>query len=147
MVQAARSGVQNIAEGSMASGTSKKMELKLTGVATASLEELLLDHEDFVRQRGLRLWAKESPEALSVRRKYRSDRSDQSDASDGSDTSDIYGIKTASAEVAANTVICLVNQASFLLGRQLKKLEQSFLAEGRFTERRKDEGGRMKPEG
>ena len=56
MVQAARSGVQNIAEGSMASATSKKTELKLTGVARASLEELLLDYQDFLRQRGLRLW-------------------------------------------------------------------------------------------
>jgi len=129
MVQAARSGVQNIAEGSMASGTSKKFELKLTGVARASLEELLLDYEDFLRHRGLRLWGKESAEALAVRRKYRSDRSDRSDGSD------IYSVKTASAEVAANTVICLINQASFLLGRQLEKLEQSFLNEGGFTER------------
>jgi restriction system protein len=64
MVQAARSGVQNIAEGSMASATSKKTELKLTGVARASLEELLLDYQDFLRQRGLRLWDKDAPEAL-----------------------------------------------------------------------------------
>jgi len=135
MVQAARSGVQNIAEGSMASGTSKKMELKLTGVARASLEELLLDYEDFLRQRGLRLWGKESPEALAVRRKYQPDRSDKSDRSDNSDRSDLYGVATASPEAAANTIICLINQASFLLGRQLEKLEQSFLAEGGFTER------------
>src|SRR6266516_7937192 len=67
MVQAARSGAQNIAEGSMASATSKKMELKLTGVARASLEELLLDYEDFLRQRGLRIWSKDSPEARGVR--------------------------------------------------------------------------------
>src|SRR5450756_1548010 len=79
MVQAARSGVQNIAEGSMASATSKKTELKLTGVARASLEELLLDYEDFLRQRGLRIWLKDSPEALAVRRKYLSDPSDESD--------------------------------------------------------------------
>ena len=123
MVQAARSGKQNIAEGSMASATSKKTELKLTGVARASLEELLLDYEDFLRQRGLRIWAKDSPEALAVRGKYRSDRSDS------------YGISTASPEVAANTLICLINQASFLLRRQLQKLEQSFLNEGGFTER------------
>ena len=132
MVQAARSGVQNIAEGSMASATSKKTELKLTGVARASLEELLLDYEDFLRQRGLRIWAKDSPEALAVRGKY---RSDTSDASDRSDMSDPYRIATASAEVAANTLICLINQASFLLRRQLQKLEQSFLDEGGFTER------------
>jgi len=61
MVQAARSGVQNIAEGSQASGTSKKSELKLTNVARASLEELRLDYEDFLRQRGLPLWAEDDP--------------------------------------------------------------------------------------
>src|SRR5437764_13932089 len=70
MLQAARSGVQNIAEGSMASATSKKTEIKLTGVARASLEELLLDYEDFLRQRGLRIWNKDSAEALAVRRKF-----------------------------------------------------------------------------
>lgn len=122
MIQAARSGVQNIAEGSMASATSKKTELKLTGVARASLEELLLDYEDFLRQRGLRIWAKDSPEALAVRRKYQSDRSD-------------YGISSATPEAAANTLVCLINQASFLLGRQLQKLEQQFLSEGGFTEK------------
>jgi four helix bundle suffix protein len=135
MVQAARSGVQNIAEGSMASATSKKTELKLTGVARASLEELLLDCEDFLRQRGLRIWDKDSPEALAVRRKYQSDGSDKSDKSDVSDRIDPYGIKTASPEVAANTLICLINQASYLLGRQLQRLEQDFLSEGGFTER------------
>jgi len=129
MVQAARSGAQNIAEGSMASATSKKTELKLTGVARASLEELLLDYEDFLRQRGLARWAKDSPEATAVRGKYRSD------ASDTSDGSDPYSIKTASAETAANTLICLINQAGFLLGRQMQKLEQSFVNEGGFTER------------
>lgn len=138
MVQAARSGVQNIAEGSMASATSKKTELKLTGVARASLEELLLDYQDFLRQRRLRLWAKDSPEALAVRRRYQSDssdRSDESDMSDKSDPSDRYGISAASPEVAANTLICLINQSSFLLGRQLRRLEQQFLEEGGFTER------------
>jgi restriction system protein len=129
MVQAARSGVQNIAEGSMASATSKKTELKLTGVARASLEELLLDYQDFLRQRGLRLWLKDSPQALAVRGKYQFDKSDSSDASDP------YGLRAANPEVAANTLICLINQASFLLGRQLQKLEQSFLQDGGFTER------------
>ena len=129
MVQAARSGVQNIAEGSMASATSKKTELKLTNVARASLEELLLDFEDFLRQRGLHIWDKDSPEALAVRKRYLFDRSDLSD------TSDPYSIRTAKAETAANTLICLINQASFLLGRQLQKLEQAFLSEGGFTER------------
>lgn len=129
MVQAARSGVQNIAEGSMASATSKKTELKLTGVARASLEELLLDYEDFLRQRGFRLWPKDSPEALAVRRKYLSDESDQSAFSDP------YSIAAASPEVAANTLICLINQASYLLGRQMQRLEQEFLEKGGVTER------------
>ncbi|MBI5094172.1 MAG: four helix bundle protein [Candidatus Hydrogenedentes bacterium] len=135
MVQAARSGRQNIAEGSKASATSKRSELKLTGVARASLEELLLDYEDFLRQRGLRHWDKNSREALAVRRKYQSDGSDGSDRSDRSDETDPYGISSASAETAANTLICLINQASFLLGRQLQKLEEQFLSEGGVTER------------
>ncbi len=129
MVQAARSGVQNIAEGSMASATSKKTELKLTGVARASLEELLLDYQAFLRQKGLRLWGKDSPEAIAIRKKYQSDRSDRSDMSDP------YSLKKASPEAAANTLICLINQASYLLGRQLQRLEQQFLTEGGFTER------------
>lgn len=132
MVQAARSGVQNIAEGSMASATSKKTELKLTNVARASLEELLLDYEDFLRQRGLQIWEKDSPEALAVRKQYLSDGSDQSDSSDKSDK---YNLSTASPEVAANTLICLINQASYLLKRQLQYLEQQFLTEGGFTEK------------
>jgi restriction system protein len=132
MVQAARSGVQNIAEGSAASATSKKTELKLTNVAKASLEELLLDYEDFLRQRRLALWSKDSPMAMAVRNKYKSDSSDGSDKSDGSDP---YSIRTASPETAANTLICLINQATFLLLRQIQKLEESFLNEGGFTER------------
>lgn len=146
MVQAARSGRQNIAEGSMASATSKKTELKLTNVAKASLEELLLDYEDFLRQRNLRQWQKNDAEALAVRNRYRnfpeewflSDRSDRSDRSDSSDKRpllDPYGIATASPEAAANTVLCLINQACFLLKRQLERLEQNFLKEGGFTER------------
>ncbi len=128
MVQAARSGVQNIAEGSVASATSKKTELKLTGVAKASLEELLLDFEDFLRQRGLRLWPKDSPEALAVRNRFRAGGSDGSDKSDRSDWSD-------DPEVAANTLICLIHQATYLLRRQLENLERQFLTEGGFTER------------
>jgi four helix bundle suffix protein len=138
MIQAARSGVQNIAEASMASATSKKTELKLTGVARASLEELLLDFEDYLRQHGLRRWPKDSPETLAVRQLYRSYRSDVSDPSDP------YGLKTASDEVAANTLISLINQASYLLGRQLRHLEHSFLAEGGFTERLYRERNRLR---
>ncbi len=131
MVQAARSGVQNIAEGSMASATSKKTELKLTGVARASLEELLLDYEDFLRQRDLRLWGKNSPEALEAR-KFLSDKSDGSDRSDKKGASVLLD---TSPEEAANIMICLVNQASYLLRKQLQTLEQKFLEEGGFTER------------
>ena len=129
MVQAARSGVQNIAEGSMASATSKKTELKLTGVARASLEELLLDYEDYLRQRGLKIWQKNSPEALAIRSKYQSDRSDAADKSDP------YGVATATNEIAANAIICVINQASYLLRKQLENLERTFLIEGGFTER------------
>ena len=129
MVQAARSRAQNIAEGSVASGTSKKTELKLTNVARASLEELLLDYQDFLRQRGLRLWVKDSPEALAVRRRYQSESSDQAERAAP------YHFRTASPEVAANTFICLIHQASYLLGRHLENLDQTFLAQGGFTER------------
>ena len=129
MVQAARSGAQNIAEGSLASGTSKKSELKLTGIARASLGELLRDYEDFVRQHGLRLWSKDAPEALAVGRRRLCDSSGLSDRSDP------LSLRTASAEAAANTLICLIHQATYLLRRQLQRLEQDFLEHGGVTER------------
>lgn len=132
MVQAARSGVQNIVEWSLASATSKETELKLTNVARASLGELLLDYEDFLRQHGLRQWEKEAPEAKKVRNLYLSDRSDRSDKSHQSDG---YAFKTASAEIAANTLIRLINQASSLLGKQIRQLEQDFLTHGGLRER------------
>lgn len=127
MVQAARSGRQNIAEGSQSSGTSRKFELKLVGVARASLEELLLDYKDFLRQRGLPLWGKDHPQAQSVRKlAYAKDRSYKTYSS--------Y-IAESPPEVAANTLICLVHQTNFLLDQQLRQLEQQFLKEGGFTER------------
>jgi four helix bundle suffix protein len=132
MVQAARSGVQNIAEGSMASATSKKIELKLTGVARASLRELLLDFEDFLRQRKLYQWDKNDPRSLAVRGKFKEYQSDKSDLSD---LSDFYRFTELSAEELANTLICLINQASYLLWQQLKYLEKEFLRSGGFTER------------
>ncbi len=126
MVQAARSGKQNIAEGSMASGTSKKMELKLIGVARASLEELLLDYQDYLRQRGKPLWNKNDLYAIKVRQlAYRSDRS----------YSTYRTYFEGSAETAANTSICLIHQANYLLDQQLRQLERKFLEEGGFTER------------
>jgi len=127
MVQAARSGKQNIAEGSMASGTSKKFELKLVGVARASLEELLLDYQDFLRQRNLPLWGKNHPKALKIRKlAYASDRSYK--------TYRTY-IESSEPEVAANTLICLVHQTTFLLNQQLRQLEKQFLEQGGFTEK------------
>jgi restriction system protein len=127
MVQAARSGRQNIAEGSQASGTSKKFELKLVGVARASLEELLLDYEDFLRQRGLALWGKNHPTAHIVRRlAYENNRSYLTYRS--------Y-VETSPPEVAANTIICLLHQTNYLLDQQLRQLEKAFLEEGGFTER------------
>ena len=128
----------------MASATSKKTELKLTNVAKASLEELFLDFEDFLRQRKLPQWNKNSPEALAVRKRYRgfpakwfaeSDLSDKSDVSDRSELLDPYGIADATPDVAANTLLCLINQAIYLLKRQIEKLEQNFVEEGGFTEK------------
>jgi len=127
MVQAARSGKQNIAEGSMASGTSRKMELKLVGVARASLEELLLDYEDFLRQHGLPLWDKGHAQAHEIRKlAYAKNRSYR--------TYETY-IERDPPEVAANTLICLIHQANYLLDQQLRQLERRFLEEGGFTER------------
>jgi four helix bundle suffix protein len=128
MVQAARSGKQNIAEGSTASGTSKKTELKLVGVARASLEEMLLDYQDYLRQHGLPLWGKDHPQARQVRGLcYRSDRSYL--------TYKPYTEAPASAETAANTMICLIHQANYLLDQQLRALEKEFVKEGGFTEK------------
>jgi len=137
MVQAARSGRQNIAEGSQASGTSKKFEMKLISVARASLEELLLDYEDFLRQRELALWGKNHPEARLVRAlTYQRNRSYLTYKS--------Y-IEDSTAEVAANTMICLIHQANYLLDSQLRSLERAFLKEGGFTERLyKARKGRLK---
>lgn len=125
MVQAARSGRQNIAEGCQASGTSKKTELKLIGVARASLEELLLDFEDYLRQHDLEQWGKDSVEAGAVREvAYRSNR-----------TYKTYEPHTQTPSSAANTAICLIHQANYLLDQQLRSLEDTFLKEGGFTER------------
>jgi four helix bundle suffix protein len=127
MVQAARSGKQNIAEGSMASGTSKKTELKLVGVARASLEELLIDYQDFLRQRGCPVWGKEDPKAIAVRALAR-------DANRSYQTYRPY-FEEAGPEIAANAAICVVHQTNYLLDQQLRALEQQFLREGGFTER------------
>ena len=127
MVQAARSGRQNIAEGSQVSGTSSKSELKLVSVARASLEELLLDYEDFLRQRELKLWEKDSKEALFVRKLGKKP--------DRSYSTYKPFMETRNAEVCANIIICLIHQANYLLDQQLKALETGFLEGGGFTER------------
>ncbi|MDX2500726.1 MAG: four helix bundle suffix domain-containing protein [Deltaproteobacteria bacterium] len=127
MVQAARSGRQNIAEGSVASGTSKKIELKLVGIARASLEELLLDYQDFLRQRNLPLWGKNDPKALRIRQLSGSENRSYM-------TYKTY-IEDSPAEVAANTLICLIHQSNYLLDQQLRQLEKQFLEQGGFTEK------------
>lgn len=156
MVQAARSGVQNIAEGSKASGTSKKTELKLTNVARASLEELKLDYEDFLRQRRLPLWSAGDPRraALVARRcrtadevaawvrECRDGRHGQAPANRarGFDAS-IRSIKSVESmppaypELAANAAHVLIGVACALLDRQIESLARSFEREGGFTER------------
>jgi four helix bundle suffix protein len=127
MVQAARSGKQNILEGSQASGTSKETEIKLTNVARASQEELLEDYQDYLRTRGLRLWDKNSREALFVRK-----LGAQPDVSYESYRT--Y-IETRPPEVVANIIICLIHQTNYLLDQQLRRLEQDFLKEGGLRER------------
>lgn len=137
MVQAARSGRQNIAEGSQASGTSKKTELKLVGVARASLEELLLDYQDFLRQRDLPLWPKDHPQSQAVRKlAYAENRSYSSYRS--------Y-VEEGPPETAANTLICLIHQTNYLLDQQLRQLEKAFLENGGFTERLYNARRRQKP--
>jgi four helix bundle suffix protein len=127
MVQAARSGKQNILEGSQASGTSKETEIKLINVARASLEELLEDYRDFLRVRNFALWDKNSKEARFVRRlgsqKNRSYESYRT-----------Y-VETRPAEVVANILICLIHQTNYLLDQQLRQLEEAFLKEGGLRER------------
>ncbi|MFI5343344.1 MAG: four helix bundle suffix domain-containing protein [Chlamydiales bacterium] len=131
MVQAARSGVQNIAEGSQASGTSKKTELKLTNVARASLEELILDYEDYLRQFSLQRWKPEDSrrhELIQLRPatadqfalwvKHQHER----------DLSHI-------AEIAANGALILLSIACKLLDKQIMTQAATFEREGGFTER------------
>ena len=125
MVQAARSGKQNIAEASVDSGTSKKIELKLLQISRGSLEELLLDFEDFLRQRNFSLWSKEDSRVKEIRSlAYFPNRSYTT-----------YKPYMSNSESAANCLICLIHQANFLLDQQLRSLEKEFLEKGGFTER------------
>jgi restriction system protein len=131
MVQAARSGRQNIAEGSRASATSSQTELRLVNVARASLDELLLDYEDFLRQRRLLIWTKDDPEAQAVRAVGRHDRSG---AADEPDLRYAPWIGHADPAVVANTIICLIHQANYLLDQQIRSLEAQFVEGGGYSE-------------
>ena len=127
MVQAARSGKKNILEGSKASLTSKEMEIKLTNVGRASLEELLDDYKDFLRARDLPIWEKDSKEAQFVRRLGR--KTPQ--------TYELYRkfVETRPPGVVANIAICLIHQANYLLDRQIRRLEKDFVEQGGLRER------------
>lgn len=151
MVQAARSGVQNIAEGSQASGTSKKTELKLTNVARASLEELRLDYEDFLRQRGLPIWDRDDPRrqelidrrcatadevAAWVREEHDRGRSGQSGLhGQKMSTPSTKSTQSTFPELAANAALVLLAVSCSLLDRQLAAQATAFETEGGFTER------------
>ncbi len=126
MVQAARSGKQNIVEGKEAARTSYETLLKLLNVARASLQELLVDYEDYLRVRNLRQWSVDSVEVAAMRKLGR-------EHSDGS-----YFLSLAQSrndEVVANMVIVLICQADVLLNRYLQKQEEKFIKEGGFREK------------
>jgi len=127
MVQAARSGKQNIVEASMASGTSKETEIKLTNVARASLEELLVDYKDFLRTNKLPVWDKNHRLALRFREINRTPNA----------TYETYhkAIEHNEPEICANSMVCLINIVSYLLSQQIKSLEKAFLEEGGLRER------------
>jgi four helix bundle suffix protein len=141
MVQAARSGRQNIAEGSRAAATTSQTELRLVNVARASLEELLLDYEDYLRHRHLPQWAPDSPEASAVRavpRTFKKDPSDQTDLNHLSDARrwTLYArwLEAEDPATRANAIICLIHQANFLLDRQIAALEAAFVEGGGYSE-------------
>jgi restriction system protein len=149
MVQAARSGRQNIAEGSRFAATSSQTELRLLNTARSSLEELLLDFEDYLFHRHLPQWSPGSKEALAVRavgQQLGRDRADQSDQSDQSDQADPQAarralharyaqwLEHAEAAVRANAIICLIHQANYLLDQQISALEQAFIEDGGYSE-------------
>lgn len=127
MIQSARSGKQNILEGSKAATTSKETEIKLTNVGRASLEELLADYRDYLRVRDLRIWEKDSKEALFVRKLGRQTPQ----------TFEVYRefVETRTPDVIANIAICLIHQTNYLLDQQLKTLEKEFLEKGGLRER------------
>jgi len=127
MVQAARSGKQNIAEASMASATSKETEIKLTNVARASLEELLIDYQDFLSTNKLPIWDKNHRLALRFREINRTPNA----------TYETYikAIENPEPEICANSMICLIKIVTWLLSQQIKSLEKAFINEGGLRER------------
>ncbi len=127
MVQAARSGKQNIVEASMASGTSKETEIKLTNVARASLEELLADYRDFLRLRGLEEWEKTHPFAKRLSELARTPGADYETFR--------QAVEHPEPAIAANAILGLIKISSYLLGRQIRQLEGAFLEEGGLRER------------
>ena len=126
MVQAARSGKQNIVEASQVSGTSKEMEIKLTNVARASLEELLNDYQDFLRTRGLLIWAKDDPHTRRLRELNR-----QPDANYKSFRK---GIEHKDPAICANVILGLIKVTTYLLDRQIRRLEKDFVEQGGLRE-------------
>ena len=126
MEQSARSGKQNIAEGCKASITSAETELKLINVARASLEELLLDYQDYLRVRDHTIWDKNSKEALYVRKLGRAP----------DESFDTYRpfIDSRPPEILANIAICLIHQANYLLDQQRRRLEKDFVQKGGIRE-------------
>lgn len=128
MVQAARSGKQNIAEASMASATSKETEIKLTNVARASLEELQIDYEDFLRTKKLPLWDKEHRLVTRLRELNKSTPKPTYETF-------VKAIEHESPEICANTMITLIKICTYLLKRQIKQLEAAFIKEGGLRER------------
>ena len=143
MVQAARSGNKNIAEGSRISGTSKEAELKLTNVARSSLEELLGDYQDYLRQHGHARWDKNSRQALYVRKLGKKENVSYEDFREF--------FESRPPEVVANILISLIHQANYLLDQQLRQLERDFLREGglrdRMTRARLAARSKQRPEG
>jgi len=127
MVQAARSGKQNILEGSLASGTSKETEIKLTNVARASQEELLEDYRDFMRNRGIEEWTADHPYARRLRQLNRTPGANY----------DTFkkGIEHPDPAICANVIAGLIKVTCYLLDQQLRRLEQDFLREGGLRER------------
>lgn len=123
--QAARSGKQNIAEGSEASRTSKETEIKLTNVAKASLEELLLDFGDHLRQNNLTLWGKENPRTIRLREYLKSDRFMRHPT---------HFAERMNAEEYCNLMITLINQTTYLLRRLIERQQQQFLEQGGIKE-------------